>query len=115
MSIDQSIIDRLYREQKGTCQFCHRPIPPFHVHHAVIPKGQTNYRKFRTFLDMGENLVLVCPVCDQQHGMMTGEKKKNIIWSIKIDLGWPMQEWLDSIPMREHKIFNYIEKEARNA
>jgi hypothetical protein len=81
----------------------------------VIPKGQTNYKKFRHWLDMPNNLVLVCPICDQQHGMMTGEKKKNIIWSIKIDLGWPMQEWLDSIPMREHKIFNYIEKEARNA
>jgi len=30
-------------------------------------------------------------------------------------LGWPMQEWLDSIPMREHKIFNYVPKEKRNA
>ena len=111
--ITQKNIDRLYKEQKGICQFCQRPIPPYHVHHAVIPKGQTNYKKFRHWLDMGENLVLVCLICDQQHGIMTGERKKNIIWSIKIDLGYSMQEWLDSIPMRENKIFNYIDKDER--
>lgn len=113
MSIDQVTVDRLYKEQNGVCLFCQRPIPPYHVHHAVIPKSQTNYKKFRKWLDMGENLVLVCPICDQQHGMMTGKKQKNIFWSIKIDLGYSMQEWLDSIPMREHKIFNYIGKEAK--
>ena len=101
--IDPSTIDRLLKEQKNKCCNCWRTFDkyPYHVHHALIPKGQTNYKKFKKWLDMGENLMLVCPICDLQHGDLTNDFRRDIFWTFKIDNGWKMQEWYDSIPMRD--------------
>ncbi len=107
--ITQSIIDRLYCEQKGTCQFCHRPIPPYHVHHAVYSRD----KRFSKFLDMPENLVLTCPACHAQHGMLSNMFTRMRVWSDKIDLGYSMQEWHDSIPMLIKDRFIYIGKKDR--
>ena len=54
--INQKIIDRLLRDQKGCCWKCGRSIPPFEVHHAVYSRDM----HFQKFLDMAENLILVC-------------------------------------------------------
>jgi len=111
MSIDQSVIDRLYREQKGTCQFCHRPIPPYHVHHAVYSRD----KRFSKFLDMPENLVLTCPACHAQHGKLSNIFMRCCVWSWKIDHNYDMKKWHENIPMFIKDNFIYIDKEERNA
>jgi len=108
--ITQSVIDRLYREQKGTCQFCHRSIPPYHCHHAVYGRD----KRFSKFLDMPENLVLTCPACHVQHGMLSNLFMRSCIWNEKIDRGYDMKKWHDSIPMRAKDHFDYVPKEKRN-
>jgi hypothetical protein len=112
MKIPQSVIARLLKEQGNKCCACPRTFDrhPHHVHHAIIPRGQTNYKKFKKWLDMGENLMLVCWICDQQHGDLTGDFRRNIFWTFKIDHGWDMEKWYDSIPMvdKSHQ-FIYLE------
>jgi 5-methylcytosine-specific restriction endonuclease McrA len=110
MSIDQSVIDRLYREQHGICQFCWRPIPPYSVHHAVY----TRDIHFAKWLDMAENLVLACPVCHADHGKLSNLFMRCCVWSDKIDRGYDMEKWHDSIPMFLKDNFVYIGKEERN-
>ena len=108
--ITQSVIDRLYREQKGVCQFCHRPIPPYHVHHAIY----TRDKRFSKFLDMPENLVLTCPACHAQHGKLSNLFTRLWLWSEKIDRGYDMESWHNSIPMRVKDRFDYVPKEEKN-
>jgi len=109
--ISQSIIDRLYREQHGICQFCCRPIPPYHVHHAIY----TRDKRFSKWLDMPENLVLTCTTCHAQHGNLSNLFMRCCVWSWKIDHNYEMQKWHDSIPMRVKDHFDYVPKEKRNA
>lgn len=114
MTITPALIERLLKEQKNKCCNCYRTFDkhPYHVHHAVIPKGQTNYKKYRKWLDMGENLMLVCWICDQQHGDLTNKFMRDMFWTFKIDNGWDMQGWYDSIPMvdKSHQ-FIYLGEE----
>ena len=101
MTITPALIDRLLKEQRNKCAACWRTFDqhPYHVHHAVIPKGQTNFKKYKKWLDMGENLMLVCWVCDLQHGKLTNNFRRDMFWTFKINNGWDMQGWYDSIPM----------------
>jgi hypothetical protein len=108
--IDQSIIDRLYREQHGKCQFCWRPIPPFHIHHAIY----TRDKRFSKWLDMPANLVLTCPACHAQHGILSNIFMRMCVWSDKIDHGYDMEKWHTDIPMLIKDQFIYIGKEERN-
>lgn len=115
MTISQSIIDRLLREQGNKCATCWRMIytrDDYHVHHAVIPKGQTNYKKYKKYLDQAENLILVCWICHSDHGHLTNSFRRDIIWSRKIEQGYDMQGWYDSIPMLD-KSHQFIYMESR--
>jgi len=105
---------RILREQGFRCWFCGKPIADGHWHHGVIPRGRTNYKKFQRWLDMPENGAIVCPECDTQHGRMTGFEVRNRLFSEKIDLGYDMIGWLESIPMRVKENFHYLPKEERN-
>ena len=110
MTINQTIIDRLYREQRGICQFCARPIPPFECHHAVY----TRDIHFAKWLDMAENLVLVCPACHADHGKLSNLFMRWYVWSDKIDRGYDMEKWHLEIPMLLKDHFVYIGKSERN-
>ena len=112
MTITPALIDRLLKDQHNKCAACHRTFDqhPYHVHHAIFPKGQTNYKKYRKWLDMSENLMLVCWICHQDHGRLTNNFRRDMFWSFKIDNGWDMQGWYDSIPMADKSYqFIYLE------
>jgi len=106
---------RILREQGNVCWFCGKPIreDQGHWHHGVIPRGHTNYRKFAHWLDMAENGAIVCPECDARHGRMTSFRIRNKLFSQKIDQGYDMFGWLESIPMKAKENFHYVEKEER--
>lgn len=106
MTIKQSTIDRLLAEQRGKCANCWRPVPPMEVHHACY----TRDRQFGKWLDMPENLVLLCRKCHQDnHGYLTRWFKRLCFWSDKIDASYDMEAWHDSIPMREKDRFVYLD------
>jgi len=63
---------------------------------------------------MPENLVLTCPACHVQHGMLSNLFMRSCIWNEKIDRGYDMKKWHDSIPMRAKDHFDYVPKEKRN-
>ena len=106
--------ERLFNEQRGKCAFCWRTFNThemMHLHHAVIPKGQTNYKKFKKWLDTPENCVMSCWQCHEQHGDLTNDFMRDCVWTDKIDAGYEMQEWYDSIPMADKShIFIYIHR-----
>jgi len=109
-----AIRKRVFKEQEGKCATCWRMLEqhPYHAHHAIIPKGQTNYAKYKKWLDMAENIVLVCRICHSQHGDLTNSFKRDMFWTDKIDLGYDMQGWYDSIPMIDKShYFIYLGKE----
>ena len=112
MTIKQSTIDRLLKEQKNQCWVCTRSFhqAPYHVHHAVIPKGQTNYQKYKKWLDMPENLILVCRHCHLNHGHLTNREYRDMIWTKKVNMGYDMKEWLESMNMKVTPIFMYIHR-----
>ena len=119
MSINQTVIDRLWKEQGGTCKFCgrvFRTIEDAHVHHAIIPKGQTNYKKYKKWLDMAENLALVCWQCDYEHGYLTNDFVRDCIWTDKINAGYDMEKWYADIPMidKAHR-FLYLKEPERQS
>ena len=108
--MDDAIIQRLIDDQSGKCATCWRlfdQTPP-HLHHAIIPKGHTNYKKFKKWLDMAENLILVCWICHQDHGDLTCYFQRLCFWSDKVNMGYDMRAWLDSIPMRDKEEFIHI-------
>jgi hypothetical protein len=109
--ITQSTLGRLYREQRGICQFCCRPIPPFHVHHAIY----TRDKRFSKWLDSAENLVLACPSCHANHGKLSNLFMRWCVWSDKIDRGYDMENWHREIPMLLKDHFIYIGESERNA
>lgn len=100
--ISQSIIDRLYREQHGICQFCCRPIPPFECHHAIY----TRDKRFSKWLDSPENLILLCKNChSNNHGRLTNFETRKKVYKYKIEKGYLMAEWEVSIPFVIHDNF----------
>lgn len=64
-------------------------------------------------MDMRENIALVCPECDTQHGKMTGFEKRNELFSQKIDLGYDMFGWLKSMNMIIQENFHYVSPDKR--
>jgi rubrerythrin len=93
--ITQATIDRLYKEQKGVCPICGRALDQFHVHHAVFTRDV----RFQKWLDMAENLQLICPRCHANHGRLSNFYARKKAWKAKVELGYDMEKWLESIPM----------------
>ena len=95
MTITQSIIDRLLRDQKGMCWKCGRPIQAFEVHHSIYSRDV----RFNKYLDMAENLILLCNQCHFHHGRLLNIYTRRKVWKWKVEHGYLMQEWHDKIPM----------------
>ena len=66
------------------------------IHHAIYTRDV----KFAKYLDMSENLVILCSLCHtNNHGEMSSWFMRCHWWTMKIELGYPMEEWHESIPM----------------
>jgi len=105
--ITQAVIDRLLRDQSGCCWKCGRDLyGGYHVHHGIYPKSHTNFKKFIKWLSMIQNLFLVCPKCDHEHGYLSGYEMRRKGWADKIRWGYDMDSWNESIPMIEHDRFD---------
>lgn len=94
--ITDAVITILLRDQSGACWKCGRDLyGGYHVHHAIY----TRDTRFSKWLDQVENLLLVCPRCHANHGILSKfeTRKKALKW--KIEHGYSMQKWLDGIPM----------------
>ena len=94
--ITQKIIDQLFKEQKGNCPICGRALNKFHVHHAIY----TRDIRFQKWLDMPENLQLICERCHANHGKLSNFYARKKAWKVKIELGYDMKGWLEGIPMK---------------
>lgn len=94
--ITDAVITRLLRDQKGACWNCGRDLyGGYHVHHAVL----TRDIRFAKWLDMIENLLLICPRCHQNHGRLSNIETRKKAWKFKCETGYDMKGWMDSIPM----------------
>ena len=96
MSITQATINKLYKEQRGGCALCGRLFThqnPAQCHHAIYGRE----KQFAKFLDMSENLVLLCADCHSGHGDMSNWFMRCHWWTWKKELGYPMEEWHESI------------------
>lgn len=109
MSISQSLIDRLLKEQKNKCAACWRTIPDFHVHHAIYTRN-----KNMPFLDCAENLQLLCPTCHlEKHGYLSSWFGRCMAWTAKIEGGYEMEKWNDGLPMLIKDTFLVLGEEKR--
>lgn len=96
MTIAQRVIDQLYTEQGGDCAVCHRPFThQMQVHHACM----TRDIRFAKWLDQIFNLLLICPRCHANHGWLSKFETRKKAWKFKVEQGYDMKAWHDSIPM----------------
>ncbi len=115
MTITQATIDRLMKEQDGKCACCGRPFDNTQdgtprAHHAVY----TDNKKFSKWLDMPENLALVREDCHRRHGYLSNWVFRCYMWSDKIDQGYDMESWHDSIdPAMVRDRFVYVGQNRR--
>jgi len=94
--ITQSTIDALLRDQKGACWKCGRSIQAFEVHHSIYSRDV----RFQKYLDMPENLILLCGDCHFHHGQLLNIYTRRKVWQWKKEHGYLMDAWHWSIPMR---------------
>lgn len=99
--ITQATIDQLLKEQKGDCPICGRALNEYHVHHALITRDV----RFQKWLDQPENLQLICPRCHANHGRLSNFYARKKAWKAKVELGYDLDAWYDSIPMRVKENF----------
>jgi len=108
MAITQKTVDKLYKEQRGCCAFCHRPFTgnnPQQVHHAIYGRE----KQFSRWLDKPENLILLCQKCHEQHGDMSNWSMRRLWWNYKIELGYNMREWHTEMPMKVKDRFDDVD------
>jgi 5-methylcytosine-specific restriction endonuclease McrA len=71
------------------------------LHHAVYSRDV----HFSKWLDTAENLVALCPKCHRNHGRLTNIEGRKKFWKLKIEQGYKMAEWEQSIPLLIHDRF----------
>ena len=107
-----AIREQVFKDQKGKCWSCWRTFnshEDMHAHHAVY----TADKNFSKWLDSVENIVLVCPACHSDHGRLSEYHRRLFAWSDKVDLGYNMTAWHDSIPMLIKDHFFYVGKDDK--
>ena len=107
--IDPSTIQRLLKEQHGHCARCWHTIPPYQVHHAIY----TRDKRFAKWLDMPNNLQLLCPICHAKHGYLSSWYARCAAWTDKINAGYDMEGWHAEIPMKVKDNFIYLKPKER--
>ena len=105
-TIPQPTIDRLLKEQGNKCVRCWRTIPPHAVHHAVYTRDKRVKE-----LDDIQNLQLIGPTCHSNHGRLSSWFMRCRAYSEKIDLGYNMENWCESLPLLIKDNFIYLGEE----
>ena len=107
----REIKETVYQDQGGVCQVCKHPygIDYLARHHAIYSRD----KRFSKFLNSEENIVLLCVKCHggAKHGRLLHWMRRNMFWTDKIDQGYDMITWHDSIPMLEKDHFIYTKEE----
>ena len=115
MTITQELKQILSMEQNFKCAkpSCFNRVDGAtgHAHHAIVPKGHTNYKKYKRLMDQPENLMIVCWQCDLQHGDLTNHFMRLYFYSWKIDNNYKMAEWYAQLSMDEEMF--YIGKDGK--
>ena len=94
---------RLRRERGFSCELCKKPQGAEQQDHAIVPKAK--YRKSIPELDLEENIILLCSLCNQ--------RKPKKYWKPYISYsewawcqncrryGAPrMVEWMSNVPLK---------------
>jgi hypothetical protein len=81
------------------------------IHHGVY----ADKKRFSKWLDMPENLIRLCHSCNGEEGkgIVQSWFYRTCIYSHKLELGYKMDEWLSSIPMKSPDRFIYIGSDKR--
>jgi len=94
--ITDAVISRLLRDQSGMCWKCGRDLyGGYECHHAVYSRDV----RFQKYLDMAENLILLCKDCHFHHGQLLNIYTRRKVWQWKKEHGYLMDAWHWSIPM----------------
>jgi 5-methylcytosine-specific restriction endonuclease McrA len=57
-------------------------------------------KQFKKYLDMPENLIMLCHTCNViNKGSVENKTFRQKVWNHKVKLGYKMSEWVDSIDM----------------
>lgn len=102
--ISQSAIDQVLKEQGNMCWKCGGDLCNFgyELHHCVY----TRDIRFAKYLDLPHNLVALCPHCHRKnHGRLTNITSRQKFYKYKLEKGYDMKAWVDSIPMLIHDRF----------
>ena len=94
----RKIREQVFEEQNHKCWDCPRVFSKhddMQRHHAVY----TDDKRFSKWLDKAENIVLVCHKCHEKHGWLSCYMRRCMVWTYKVNLGYDMKSWHDSIPM----------------
>lgn len=108
--IADATIQRLLKEQHNACWNCGRPLKKYEVHHAIYGRD----KKFSKWLDMPENLFLVCPECHSKHGYLSCYFARCCAWTDKINAGYDMEGWHAELPMKVKDNFLYFSGKDRD-
>jgi hypothetical protein len=92
MTISQSTVDRI-RLEYPVCFRCHGKAEE--IHHCIYHRQ----KKFMKWLDMPENLIMLCRKCHNDKGYVGSYFFRWMVYCKKVEIGYPMKEWHDSIPM----------------
>jgi 5-methylcytosine-specific restriction endonuclease McrA len=81
------------------------------VHHAIYKRNA----KFAKWLDMEQNLVMLCADCNagSGKGYVQSWFFRCLAWSDKLEKGYDMIAWNDSIPQKVKDHFIYIGSDKR--
>lgn len=103
------IRERVFRDQAGKCAMCprvHQSHETMHAHHAIY----TKQKGLEKWLDSEENIELMCNDChSKRHGYLSGWFGRCMAWTKKIDAGYDMLAWNESLPMRIKDAFLYLD------
>jgi hypothetical protein len=107
--ISQSTVDRI-RKENPNCFRCGSN-NNLEVHHGVY----ADKKRFSKWLDMAENLVFLCHECNggKHKGYVQSWFFRCMVFSWKLECGYDMDTWLDSIGMKSPDHFIYIGKDER--
>jgi len=109
MTITPATRERVFTEQRGKCATCWRHFQSheeMHAHHCIYTRD-----KRMPELDEAPNIQLLCPDCHSNHGYLSSWFGRCMAWTAKIDAGYEMAAWNESLPMLIKDSFIYLGEE----
>jgi hypothetical protein len=109
--ISDSTVRRIQKECNDVCFRCGSG-KQLEIHHGVY----ADKKRFSDFLDMPENLVLLCHKCNAEQGKGLSQSwfYRCIVYSWKLEHGYNMETWNTiTNPMKVKDRFIYIGSDKR--